>query len=92
MNGVPAILLMVSMAITAIGSLFDGKKRTAMTAIGLTTALAACVAAAKQEAASKKTPAPAEPVPPLTNEPAPPEASLPKEPEAVLPEEAAPAE
>ncbi len=57
MNGVPAIMLMISMAVTALGSLFDGKKRTAMTAIGLTTALAACVAAAKQENDRKQQPA-----------------------------------
>ena len=54
MNGIPAILLMVSMALTSVSSLFDGKKKNALILSGIGTAIAACAVAAKKETDKRK--------------------------------------
>lgn len=54
MNGIPAILLMVSMALTSVSSLFDGKKKNALILSGIGTAIAACAVAAKKETEKRK--------------------------------------
>lgn len=54
MNGIPAILLVVSSAITAVSSLLSGRKRNALIFAGIGAAIAACALAAKQEKDKKE--------------------------------------
>lgn len=54
MNGLPAILLAVSSALTTVSSLFEGKKRNAMVFSGLGIAFTACAIAAACEGKKRK--------------------------------------
>lgn len=49
MNGIPAILLAVSTAVTAVGSQLDGKKKNIITLTGIGIAIVACAIAAEKE-------------------------------------------
>lgn len=53
MNGLPAILLTASTAMTAISTLFEGKKKNALIFTGIGTAIAACAVAARNESKKK---------------------------------------